>query len=243
MKKITHYAAAPYLTKILVNRKVKAPFEINTVTKVKLYSNSFKLYRRNYQCNLRAIVRTYYDKQQIFFANIVYSSRIEFLAAPDLKIDAEVEHVMKNVAPKEALFDVLRNKVYTVMQDSGLSPYMISDNCDYQYIEEENDYDDPDTDKRIGDVIVHLKKGKWESFTLDSFNINGAAEGSIQIKEGQYILLQFRNNSGIRIFDIDKQLYIDPQSGLELQKAEITMTNLLIRALDIGTENESEGGE
>lgn len=142
MKKITHYAAAPYLTKILVNRKVKAPFEINTVTKVKLYSNSFKLYRRNYQCNLRAIVRTYYDKQQIFFANIVYSSRIEFLAAPDLKIDAEVEHVMKNVAPKEALFDVLRNKVYTVMQDSGLSPYMISDNCDYQYIEEENDYDD-----------------------------------------------------------------------------------------------------
>lgn len=108
---------------------------------------------------------------------------------------------------------------------------------------EENDYDDPDPNKRIGDVTVHLKKENWNSFTLDSFNINGAAEGSIQIKKGQYILLQFRNNSGVRIFDIDKQLNVDPQTGLELQKAEITMTNLMIRALDRGTENESEGGE
>ena len=108
---------------------------------------------------------------------------------------------------------------------------------------EENDYDDPDPDKRVGDLVVHLTKDKWNSFTLDSFYINGAAEGSIQISKGQYILLQFRNNSGIRIFDIDNQIYKDPQTGLELQRAEITMTNLLIRALDRGTENESEGGE
>ena len=108
---------------------------------------------------------------------------------------------------------------------------------------DEKDYDDPHPDKRIGELTVHLKKGKWDSFTLDRFNINGVSEESIKVKEDEYILLQIRNNSGVRIFDSEKQLYVDPQSGMELQRAEITMTNLLIRALNVAPKNEVKEGE
>ena len=48
-------------------------------------------------------------------------------------------------------------------------------------------------------------------------------------------MLQIRNNSG------DRKLNTDA-NGLKLDKAEITMTNLLIRALDIKNENEVQGG-
>lgn len=109
--------------------------------------------------------------------------------------------------------------------------------------EEKPVYDDPDPETRIGEVAVYLEKGQWSSFVLDIFTVNGSAQNSIQIKEDQYILLQFRNNSGVRIFDEEKNLYVDPQTGLELRKAEITMTNLLIRALDLDHGNEAQGGE
>jgi hypothetical protein len=104
-------------------------------------------------------------------------------------------------------------------------------------------YDDPDPETRIGEVVVHLKDGKWSSFLLDDFRVNGTTQKSVEIKEDQYILLQIRNNSGVRVFDEEKQAFVDPQTGLELQKAEITMTNLLIRALDIKNVNEVQGGE
>ena len=104
-------------------------------------------------------------------------------------------------------------------------------------------YDDPDPETRIGEVVVHLKDGKWNSFLLDDFRVNGTAQKSVEIKEDQYILLQIRNNSGVRVFDEEKRTFVDPQTGLELQKAEITMTNLLIRALDIKNVNEVQGGE
>ena len=45
----------------------------------------------------------------------------------------------------------------------------------------------------------------------------------------------------MRVFDEDKQLYVDEQTGLVLEKAEITMTNLLVRALEI--ENKTEAKE
>ena len=104
-------------------------------------------------------------------------------------------------------------------------------------------YDDPDPSTRIGDITVHLEEKKWGSFVLDSFDVNGTAQSSIDIQEGQYVLLQFRNNSGVRVFDEAKQAYVDPQTGLELQPAEITMTNLLVRALNITHETETQGGE
>ena len=104
-------------------------------------------------------------------------------------------------------------------------------------------YDDPDPETRIGEVVVHLKDGKWSSFLLDDFRVNETTQKSVEIKEDQYILLQIRNNSGVRVFDEEKQAFVDPQTGLELQKAEITMTNLLIRALDIKNVNEVQGGE
>ena len=103
-------------------------------------------------------------------------------------------------------------------------------------------YDDPDPEARIGEVTVHLKNGKWNSFVLDTFNINGQTQKSIQIKDGQYILLQIRNNSGVRVFNEKKQTYVDQLTGLELPKAEITMTNLLIRALNVKNGDGAQGG-
>ena len=103
-------------------------------------------------------------------------------------------------------------------------------------------YDDPDSDTRIGEVTVHLKNGKWNSFVLDTFNINGQTQKSIQINDGQYILLQIRNNSGVRVFNEEKQTYVDQLTGLEMPKAELTMTNLLIRALDVKNGDGAQGG-
>ena len=97
-------------------------------------------------------------------------------------------------------------------------------------------YDDPDT--KIGEVAVHLKDGKWNSFALDVFRTNGESQNSIQIKSGQYVLLLFRNNC----VDENKQAYVDPDTGIQLPRAEITMTNLLIRALEVRNGNEAQGG-
>ena len=96
----------------------------------------------------------------------------------------------------------------------------------------ENTYDDPDSETRVGEVAVYLRGGVWNSFTLNSFNVSGALEKSIHLKSGQYILLQIRNNSGVRELDTETGVYVDPQSGIALDEAEITITNLLIRALD-----------
>lgn len=103
-------------------------------------------------------------------------------------------------------------------------------------------YDDPDPETRIGELTVHLKSGEWSSFVLDIFRVGETSQKSIEIKDGQYILLQIRNNSGVRVFDEVKGIFVDPQTMLEIKKAEITMTNLLIRALDIKNENEVQGG-
>ena len=89
----------------------------------------------------------------------------------------------------------------------------------------EVEYDDPTPDLRIGEITVRLKPGKWSSFVLDSFTSGGASKNSIQINDDQIILLQFRNNSGVRD--------TVGQTLTELRTAKITMTNLLIRALDV----------
>ena len=103
-------------------------------------------------------------------------------------------------------------------------------------------YDDPDPQTSIGEVAVHLKNGKWNSFVLDVFKINEVSQKSVQINDGQYILLQIRNNSGVRVFNEEKQAYVDQLTGIELPSAEITMTNLLIRALEVNTGDEAQGG-
>lgn len=102
-------------------------------------------------------------------------------------------------------------------------------------------YDDPDPQTSIGEVAVHLKNGKWNSFVLDVFKMDGKTQKSIQINDGQYILLQIRNNSGVRVFNEEKKAYVDQLTGIELPSAEITMTNLLIRALDVKNGDEAQG--
>lgn len=108
-----------------------------------------------------------------------------------------------------------------------------TDEKDEEDEEEPKEYDDPNPETRIGETIAHLKEGEWGSFLVDDFIVNGKSEKSIRINDGQYILIQIRNNSGVRIFDEVKQAYVDPQTGIELPTAKITMTNLLIRALEI----------
>jgi hypothetical protein len=68
--------------------------------------------------------------------------------------------------------------------------------------------------------------------TIDTFKINEAYQKSIQLEKNQYILLQIRNNSGVRDLDKETGLLVDPQTGLVLEEANITMTNLLVRAID-----------
>lgn len=109
--------------------------------------------------------------------------------------------------------------------------------------EDDGQYDDPDPKTRIGEISLFLKAEKWNSFILDSFIINGKTENSICVKKGQYILFQIRNNSGVRIWNESSGLWVDEQTGLVLDRAEITMTNLLVRALDWETATESKGGE
>ena len=109
---------------------------------------------------------------------------------------------------------------------------------------EEKKYDDPDPDTSVGEVTVHLKNGKWDSFVLDNFRVSKTMQKSIKIEGGQYVLLQIRNNSGVRILDEEKQIFVDSQTKQELPRAEkITMTNLLIRALDVKNAENVQGGE
>ena len=98
--------------------------------------------------------------------------------------------------------------------------------------DKEPEYDDPNLETAVGEVTVHLKGGKWNSFILNSFKKNGLFEKSVQLKKGQYILLQIRNNSGVRVLDEKTGLLVDPQTGLVLESADITMTNLLVRAVE-----------
>ena len=55
-------------------------------------------------------------------------------------------------------------------------------------------------------------------------------------------MLQIRNNCGIVDLDENTQKLIDPKVGIALDKAEITMTNLLIRALNVVSADETQGG-
>lgn len=103
-------------------------------------------------------------------------------------------------------------------------------------------YDDPELKTSIGDIAVHLESGKWNSFVLDVFEINGESQESIQIDEDQHLLLLIRNNSGVRDYDDETKSFVDPITGFALPKAEITMTNLLVRALEVESGSEAQGG-
>lgn len=109
-------------------------------------------------------------------------------------------------------------------------------------------YDDPSPDGRMGEIVIHLEKDEWNSFVLEKFTVIEDTVGevqreSIQIKADQYLLIQIRNNSGVRELDVNTGAFVDPQTKLELPEASITATNLLIRALDIKEGNREQGGE
>lgn len=140
MKEFVYHSSDVYISKILVNRKRKNNLEIDAVTEVKLYSSSKKIGYNYYQCNLAAIVRISYDNKERFFANIVYTSFVDFYVDPtDLEAEGKIEHILKTVVPKDVLYNQLRNKIYTVTMESGVSPLMISDNYPYEYMDQEEE--------------------------------------------------------------------------------------------------------
>ena len=79
--------------------------------------------------------------------------------------------------------------------------------------EENIGYSDPDESLRIAQATQSVKEGEWVSLLVDKWNGKNVAE----IKEGQYLLLHFVNNSGA-------------YTG-ETPSVAFRVTNLLIRAL------------
>lgn len=150
MEEFDYIPSDAYISKMVVNRKLKKNLESDVVTEVKLYSSSKNISYYYYQCNLGAVVNVFHNNEQIFVANIEYASLVDFLVDPtDPDLGDKIEHTLKTVIPKEVLFNLLRNKIYTVMMESEVSPIMLSDYYPYECIdlednEEQKDNDDED---------------------------------------------------------------------------------------------------
>ena len=74
-------------------------------------------------------------------------------------------------------------------------------------------YSDPDDRSIVASTTTYVENGEWVSMVLDKWN----GEKNIEIKESQYLLLRFINNSGLN-------------TGDNLSVA-FRVTNLLIRAV------------
>jgi hypothetical protein len=79
-------------------------------------------------------------------------------------------------------------------------------------IYEKIEYSDPSDDLMVAKVTMQVKTGKWDSLIVNKWN----SVNSLEIKDGQYLLLRFVNNSGAN-------------TG-EKPSVAFRVTNLLIRA-------------
>ena len=171
MKEFVYNSSDAYISKILVNRKRKNNLETDAVTEVKLYSSSKKIGHNYYQCNLAAIVRISYDNKEKFFANIVYTSFVDFYVDPtDLEAEDKIEHILKTVVPKDVLYNLLRNKIYTVTMESGVSPLMISDNYPYEYIDQEKE--EEEGEEEFDELLDDFPRGDSEGDSCDDDDID-----------------------------------------------------------------------
>lgn len=170
MKEFVYNPSDAYISKILVNRKRKNNLETEAVTEVKLYSSSKKICCNYYQCNLAAIVRISYDNKEKFFANIVYTTLVDFYVDPtDLEAEDKIEHILKTVVPKDVLYNQLRNKIYTVTMESGISPLMISDNYPYECVEQEEEEEEEyeNWEEKFAEPFDDLPRGDSEDDSCD----------------------------------------------------------------------------
>lgn len=174
MKEFVYNPSDAYISKILVKRKRKNNLETEAVTEVNLYSSSKKIGYNYYQCNLAAIVRISYDNKEKFFANIVYTTLVDFLVDPtDLEAEDKIEHILKTVVPKDVLYNLLRNKIYTVTMESGVSPLMISDNYTYECIdkEENEEEEDENWEEEFDELLDDFPRGDSEDDSYDDDDI------------------------------------------------------------------------
>ena len=109
---------------------------------------------------------------------------------------------------------------------------------DGQVVEEKIKYDDPDPDTSIADAVVHLKASVWSSFLIESFEVNKAVSSTLAVEDGQYLLIQFRNNSGVPLDSEEDEAVTVVESEGEIEPAYFTMTNLLVRAMNRSGEGE-----
>lgn len=99
-------------------------------------------------------------------------------------------------------------------------------------VEEPIVYDDPPRQECLADTTVLLEAGKWGSFLMDSFLINGSYSQTVSAESGQYVLLLFRNNSDAVLSVGEAGERLDAVTGNVLEGCTMTMTNLLMRAID-----------
>ena len=113
-------------------------------------------------------------------------------------------------------------------------PFSETVDKDGETVEEEIKYDDPNPKSSLCDSVYYFDGNEWDAFLVEIFKEDGVSKDSISVKKDQYILIQFRNNSGIRVLDKTSGGLVDEKSGLALDSTGFTMTNLLIRVLQRG---------
>lgn len=116
----------------------------------------------------------------------------------------------------EPMVDANGNPIYVQQKDENNEPMFDAEgNPIYEPILEKINYSDPDDSLIVAKTTVHVKNNEWVSLLTENWN----GKSSVQINDGQYLLLRFINNSGAYAGE-------DPL-------VEFRVTNLLIRAFPV----------
>lgn len=94
----------------------------------------------------------------------------------------------------------------------GEPEYEQKSNENGEAIDEKIDYSDPSDSLLVAKTTMQVKEGKWASLIVNDWN----QEDVLEIKDGQYLLLRFVNNSGV--------------NTTENLPVAFRVTNLLVRA-------------
>jgi hypothetical protein len=126
-----------------------------------------------------------------------------------IRLLGEPEYQQKLDEDGKPMFDINGRPIFQEKLDDENNP-IYDANGNPVYVA--NIYSDPSDSLIVAKATAHVTEGEWVSLIVDTWN--GASE--LEIKESQYLLLRFVNNSGLNTGD---QPTID-----------FRVTNLLIRA-------------
>jgi len=83
------------------------------------------------------------------------------------------------------------------------------------------EYMDLKEQRAVSTASVQVYNNEFTSVTVDKWTVNKSGASYVSIKDGQYILIRFKNNTGFGSFE-------------EMETCEFTMLNLMIKAKDQG---------